>query len=104
MFQVDDIIRSKKSGKFYTVTKVINNGYIEHNESTKPQFAGQYEKVSEKWVGHTPFASVSQSCKEGFEHKWVDIGFRFTKYVCYHCDKEQPQPPKPVVWGGWRMK
>lgn len=23
------------------------------------------------------------------EHKWVEVGFTFTKTVCYHCDKEK---------------
>src|SRR4051812_14095649 len=103
MLKAGDVIRSKKSGKFYTVTNVINSAYIEHNESTKPQFAGQYEKISTTvgdWQGFNP--SAQDVCKEGLEHKWVDAGFHFTNIVCYHCDKPKPKPLEPVVWGSWR--
>lgn len=28
--------------------------------------------------------------KKDCDHKWVEVGFTFTKIVCYHCDKEKP--------------
>jgi len=37
--------------------------------------------------GVMPGDNVKKDC----EHKWVEVGFQFTKMVCYHCDKEKPQ-------------
>lgn len=37
--------------------------------------------------GVLPGENVKKDC----EHKWVEVGFTFTKTVCYHCDKEKPQ-------------
>lgn len=28
--------------------------------------------------------------KTACDHKWVEVGFRHTKTVCYHCDMEKP--------------
>lgn len=32
---------------------------------------------------------VYQDSAQECSHKWIDIGFNFTKEVCYYCDKEK---------------
>lgn len=75
-FKVDDVVRSLKTGKFYKVTKILSEHFFMHNEATKPKLIKDYVLVSSNWI----------ECPQGGQHQWIDVGFRFTKEVCKHCD------------------
>jgi hypothetical protein len=37
-------------------------------------------------IEFVPLDGIKKAC----DHKWVEVGFRHTKVVCYHCDVEKP--------------
>lgn len=82
MFKPGDIVRSKKTGSFYTVKMIVSDFWFTHNESTTPKLMSNFEKVSTTWGDYSP-------CIQGQKHKWVDVGFRFTHEVCFYCNKEK---------------
>lgn len=74
-----DVVRSKATGNFYTVVKLVDKYWFVHNQSDKPKLVDNFVVVSQNWN------DIQKTCN----HRWVDVGFRFSRVVCFNCNIEK---------------
>lgn len=59
-----------------TITQIIDDNSVQI--SCKDDYSDRIFCANIKYLEHLDCA-----------HKWIDVGFNFTKDVCYYCNKEK---------------
>lgn len=66
---------------------LINSGAIHFQQGV--DLMNSYKGESEPLLGHCPIGTPLEPSKPTCNHRFVDVGFQYSKFVCAHCNKEQ---------------
>lgn len=83
MFKVGDIVVDKMDNSKYKIDKECNHIYTLTGIDGKSYGTLHKNTANILFTLYKPY-----TCDPCSHDKVVDVGFRFSKYVCYHCNKE----------------